>query len=78
MDLEGELNALRVADAHIRRGLSLIEGQQATVREVERKGGDMGPAMSLLRGMRASLEVMVDHRALIEQAITMIRVGRGR
>ena len=66
MRLEQELGRLRVADEHIARVQSLIQLQLEAVHELKRNGRDAGPAIRLLKEMRASLEAIVRHRAVIE------------
>lgn len=76
MEIEQELGRLRVADEHIAKGRDLIERQLETVHQLKRNGHDATPAIRLLRETRASLEAMIEHRAVIEETIAMIRLGR--
>ncbi|CAD6536917.1 hypothetical protein ACFQ3P_19225 [Paraburkholderia sabiae] len=76
MDLEQQLGNLRLADEHIARGRSLIEHQLETVHKLKLSGDDAESAIELLREMRVSLEAMMDHRAVIEETIEMIRVEK--
>ena len=76
MDLEQQLGNLRLADEHIARGRRLIEHQLQTVHKLKLKGDDADSAITLLQEMRVSLEAMMEHRAVIEETIAMIRIGR--
>ncbi|MFC0398789.1 hypothetical protein [Paraburkholderia rhizosphaerae] len=74
-ELERELDRLRVADAHIARRRNLIERQLRTVHELARDGHDTGSAIRLLQELRRSLEAMVEHRAVIQETIEMLRLA---
>jgi hypothetical protein len=78
MKLDEELGNLRIADEHIARGRNLIEQQLETVHKLKLRGDDPDSAITLLRELRLSLEAMMEHRAVIEETIAMIRSVESR
>jgi len=78
MDLEHELQQLHLADQHIARGRNLIECQMRTIHKLQRDGHDTSQAVRLLNELRASLEAMMEHRAVIQETVKLMELQGSR
>jgi hypothetical protein len=60
---------LRIANDHIERALAIIERQQAIISELSDRGHDTERAETLLRTMRETLVVFVQHKETIAASL---------
>ena len=64
-----ERQYLAEADQHIADATERIAGLQAHIADLEREGRDAAAAREALQVLQATLQLMVDHRAMIARLL---------
>jgi hypothetical protein len=78
MTIESELKALDKADADIKAANERIKRQSALVIELQHDGHDVSTAMNLLRLLRDTAAVMIEHREIIAGQIERLNAKEHR